>query len=59
MDVASLVLGAQDLHSLILRDPPRATRVVLGHEACERLTHDQAHIQRQAGLRTYAATRAL
>jgi hypothetical protein len=48
--MAALVLRPQDLNSLFRGDPARAARVVFGHEAGERLAHDQADVQWQAGI---------
>jgi hypothetical protein len=59
VDVAALVLSAQDVHSLAGRNPSGTTAVVLDNEAGKRLPNDQANIQRQTRLRPRGATGTL
>jgi hypothetical protein len=45
MDVTALVLGAENLHRLIRRNPARALGVMLGDEAGERFAYNKAHVK--------------
>ncbi len=47
MNMSPLMFGPQDLDRFRLSDPARPTGVMFHRETCERLAHDQAHIQGQ------------
>ena len=57
--VAAFVLGAQDIHCLILRYPVRSIRMMIDNKAGERLTHNQADIERQTRIISACPARAL
>jgi hypothetical protein len=44
--VSSFVFCAQDLHCLMLCDPPRTARVMFSDKAGKGLAYDQADIER-------------
>ena len=48
VDVTALVFGTQDIDGFCWGDPPRATRMMLLHEAGKWIANDQAYVQRQA-----------
>ena len=57
--MAAVVLGLQDAHCLVGRDPAGALGVVLDDKAGKGLTNDEAHIQRQARVVARHATGAV
>jgi len=44
VDVAALILGAQDFHGFLLRNPPRPPRMVFLNNAGKWVANDQAHV---------------
>jgi hypothetical protein len=59
VDMSTIILFAQDIHSLRRGNPARSLRVVLGYEASKWFTYDQTNIDWLARIGSRRAARAL